>query len=146
MPIKGTYYNATLGAAPTGVTGATLGYVIKSTNIYTPGFISGQAGNYATIDIPIPGIYLFNILIDALTTGSIITSGFFFISGTNVPTTNAAFPISPVNISGSFAGGGSCVINCTASTYSLSNITWTGGGASATLLTAYSFFTATRIG
>ena len=136
----------TLGAAPTGVTGATLGYVIKCTNIYIATFTSGQVGNYATIDIPIAGIYLFNFLLDASTGGGIVTSALVVAKGANVPTTNMYFVGSPANTTGSWAISGSYVVSCTASTYSLSDITWTGGSSPATLLLGYSFFTATRIG
>jgi hypothetical protein len=83
---------------------------------------------------------------DASTGSSIITSCVINASGLNMPTPNMTFVGSPANTTGSFAISGSYIVSCTVSTYGLTNIGWSGGGASATLLSAYSFFTATRIG
>ena len=89
---------------------------------------------------------MFNFLVDVATSGSIITTCNIIASGANLLTSNMLFTGSPANATGSWAVSGSFVANCTASTYGLGGLSWTGGGTTGTILSNYSFFQATRIG
>ncbi len=141
MPIKGTYYNATLGAAPT--TSGHLGAITTSNPAAAVATISTGNG-FWTLNIPIAGIYFISFLVDFSTSGSIITSATCLLSGTNVPVANTLFVGGAANTTGSFIVSGSLVVNCTASGYSLS-ASWTGGGFTATFIANYSYFQAVRI-
>lgn len=78
--------------------------------------------------------------------GSIITTCSVTANGANMLNNNMLFCGSPADTAGSWAVSGSYVVNCTSSSYGLSNLVWSGGGTTGTVLSNYSFFQATRIG
>jgi hypothetical protein len=82
MPIKGTYYNATLGAAPTsaGTTGSAPYLGTYYFNNTIPAF-ANTATSLCTISIGTPGVYIVNLSVQLQLVG-------------NTPTTNYIVPLS----------------------------------------------------
>ena len=114
MPIKGTYYNATLGAAPT--TSGQIGYILVSPSSgWTQGTLSNGEAIFATFTIPVSGTWLisFGIVIGstAVTTGQLRLTNVAFpnIGLTNV-NNQALFGASFIN-SNSLTFQGSLVVN-----------------------------------
>jgi len=143
MPIKGTYYNATLGAAPTsvasGVSAPYLGTVIS-------GSITGASFNQGTsptsINIITTGTYLFTFSIPV---NNVVTAGTGSFVGTNQPSgVQTIFPATNLG-QATFLIVGSVVIKQASGVYGI-NISTTpantllGGGDN------YGFFQAVRIG
>ena len=128
----------TLGSAPPGTTGGPspyLGSVITGT-------ITASTSTPATLTIPVAGIYLFSFNITLNSGGAYQTWGTTQITGANVPSFQS-WPSFSVNASNSVGGGGSLVVNATASTYS---ITFSGSSSAYSVSSGFCYFQATRIG
>jgi hypothetical protein len=134
----------TLGSAPTS-SGTQLGSVIVA-GTSVSGFFASGTTNIWLLTIPYSGIYLFNFSCFFDGYGSAVTGSTITLSGANVPATTTKFSGTYAMTSGQIFMTGSCVINCTASNYYLTNLVWNGGATNVLLNINASFFQATRIG
>ena len=137
MPIKGTYYNATLGAAPS--TLAHLGYVINS-NLSTSADVAVTTNTslgYLTVGA---GIYLLTIFIGLKYTTAPSLIG-IYLGG--VSTVQFPFGI-PNQNTGSITCNGSLIITKTSNANIDLLVQYFGGSGVTTL--ANNSFTAVRIG
>lgn len=132
-----------LGAAPTNTLtgnatpslGGSLTY-----NLISPGAASpGNGGNYITLTVVTPGIYLANFCINQSVTSGSITNFTITITGTN-SAVNGSFGYSTITPT-SFSCQGCQTIICTASAYNLQ-----ANYLGATLSNFTGFFYLTRIG
>jgi len=135
MPIKGTYYNATLGAAPT--TTDHLGYTLSS------GTISGTAtnGTLASISITNAGTYVISYSLNG-NMGTTPTVFSVTISGNNATNYNNGFFTFQT---GYFCITGSDILTCTASS-SIALSVYIVGGSGISFISSQCFFKTVRIG
>jgi len=100
----------------------------------------GNGGNYTTLTVVTPGIYLAHFCFNQAYTG-VITNATLTISGANVAGGNGStYGFSNVNVGSSITFQGSQIITCTASNYS-AQVNYLG----ASLTTYTGFFYLTRI-
>lgn len=84
-----------------------------NTNTVSP----GNGGNYTTITVVTPGIYLAHFCFNQNYTG-VVTNATLTITGANVAGGSAStYGFSTVNVGSSISFQGSQIITCTASTY-----------------------------
>ena len=132
----------TLGAAPTNTSGGNATPNLGGTltyNLVSPGSgAPGSGGNYSSLTVVTPGIYLANFSINQAYSG-VITSAFVDLTGTNTAN-NCAYGYNNATTS-IISFQGSQIITCTASAYGL-RLTFTG----ATMGSFTGYFYLTRIG
>lgn len=98
-----------------------MGGSLTYTQTSAVGPLSG--GNYATLTVVTPGVYLANFCINQAFTGTII-SAYTTLIGTNIAT-NSSYGFCYANTTNTITFQGTQVITCTASIYAL-QLTYTG--------------------